>query len=103
MSDTTDRARELATFVEQVCKYGAPEGRVLCQKTECKHAVIVHKLASALQRERDEVRDIILEMRREFSVGEYYSRMKIQDWIDKVCAAIRGPEPHEGKGGEREA
>lgn len=42
---------------------------------------------------RREAEGLLLEGRHDFSRGEYYSRMKIQDWIDKMCAAIRGSEP----------
>lgn len=45
-------------------------------------------LREARDEERERIRGLLLEGRHEFSVGEYYSRMKIQDWIDRLCAAL---------------
>jgi GTP-dependent phosphoenolpyruvate carboxykinase len=79
-------ADKLATFVERVCEYGAPEGLVLCQEPECKHQAIVDKIEAALQREREEAAE---------RASEYLNTLNAREDCthDGLRDAILGPDP----------
>jgi hypothetical protein len=90
-SDITDRARELVDEANEIFSDGKARPR----------ARVEAKIASALQRERDEAAERVRVMqpstKHNLSSKEAWAYMEAKD---DAVAAIRGPEP---KGGEGEA